>query len=454
MIGSVGLLLGLALLIVLALRGIDIIFASLLSSLVIILTNQLPLAEGFSQYYSFGAVGAFTFAGKFFLLFVFGAIFGRVMRESHAATSLALALSDRFGAHRALWIVTFACALLTYGGVVVFVVIFAIYPLGLRLSKEANIPKRLLLGAIALGSGTFTLTALPGTPSVQNVISSVALGTDLFAGALYGLIATAVMLLGGMWYLEAQRVKAYRNGEGFMPDPSEKPLMIGEYGHYPSWLFSVVPLMVVLLAIMLPRLFAGNSSMLHGTVFHSVVVFANQQPVIWPSIALLAGSICCIGLFPALRRSPLLSLSKGAEDAIMPLLNTAAVIGFGGVVTNTEGFQQFAAAVMQWDLPPILSLFLSMNMTSALVGSSAGGLQIFMETMAPDYLALGVSPEVLHRVATIASGGFDSLPHCGAVVAVLTITKLTHREAYKDIGVVTVAIPVLAGVVTVMAAAI
>ncbi|MCB1676440.1 MAG: GntP family permease, partial [Halioglobus sp.] len=196
----IGLLGSVALLIWLALRGVNIVFASLLCSLLVILTNGLPLAAGLSDYYSFGPLGAFTFAGKFFLLFTAGAVFGRVMGDSHAAASIALALVRKLGAHRALWITALACALLTYGGVVVFVVIFAIYPLGLKLLQEADIPKRLFCAALALGAGTFTLTALPGTPSIHNVIAAAALGTDLFAGFWLGIIGSVVMFVGGIWY--------------------------------------------------------------------------------------------------------------------------------------------------------------------------------------------------------------------------------------------------------------
>lgn len=185
-------------------RGVNVIFASVICSLVVILTNGLPLAETLRDAYTFGKLGAFTFAGNFFVLFAAGAIFGRVMGESHAATSIAMALVRKLGADRALWITVLSCALLTYGGVVVFVVIFAMYPLGLRLLKEADIPKRLFCAALALGAGTFTLTALPGTPSIHNVIPSVALGTDLFAGALLGLFGGAIMFALGMWYWSAR----------------------------------------------------------------------------------------------------------------------------------------------------------------------------------------------------------------------------------------------------------
>lgn len=149
-------------------------------------------------------------------------------------------------------------------------------------------------------------------------------------------------------------------------------------------------------------------------------------------------------LFPSLRRNTVSLLGQGADDAIMPLLNTAAVIGFGGVVTQTAGFAQFAQWILAVDLPPLLSVFASVSVVSGIVGSSSGGLQIFMQTLAPSYLEMGIEPEVLHRIANIAAGGLDSLPHCGAVIAMLMIMGLTHKQAYKDIFVITVLIPVVA----------
>jgi H+/gluconate symporter-like permease len=441
-----GLLGSVALLIWLALRGVNIVFASLLCSLLIILTNDLPLAAGLTEYYAFGPLGAFTFAGKFFLLFAAGAIFGRVMGDSHAASSIALALVRRLGAHRALWITTLACALLTYGGVVVFVVIFAMYPLGLKLLQEADIPKRLFCAALALGAGTFTLTALPGTPSIHNVISAAALGTDLFAGFWLGLLGGALMFAGGIWYLERQRVLAANRGEHFTPGPRDRIAGIDER-EYPHWLPACLPLALVLLTIILPRvvtLALSEESLQGGGTAMALLRFANSQPVVWPSIALLSGSLLAVLLFRAVRRQALHVMGEGTQDAIMPLINTAAVIGFGGVVTHTAGFGQFTGAVLGSGLPPLVSMFLSVSLVSAITGSASGGLQIFMQTMAPAYLEMGVDPQVLHRVATMASGGFDSLPHCGAVVAMLTITGLTHREAYRDVGTITVVIPVMA----------
>lgn len=449
MIGLIGLFVGLGLLIWMALKGVNIIFAAVICSLVVIASNALPLADSLNQAFLFGDLGAFTFAGRFFLLFAAGAVFGRVMGESHAATSIAMALVNRLGPDRALWITVIACALLTYGGVVVFVVIFAMYPLGLRLLKEADIPKRLFCGALALGAGTFTLTALPGTPSIHNVIPSVALGTDLFAGAWLGLFGGAIMFVLGMWYLERERVKARANGEGFEPGPSDRIPNLADIDEArPHWALAVLPLILVIGAILAPRLLtlAGMDGA------SPLIAFANSQPVIWPSIALLLGSVIAIPLFPALRARPLHVLGDGTQDAIIPLMATAAVIGFGGVVVQTTGFQTFTNAVTGADVPPLLSMFAAISTVSGITGSASGGLQIFMSTMADTYLAMGIEPGELHRLVAMASGGFDSLPHCGAVIAMLTITQLTHKQAYKDVAVVTVLIPVIATLATVLLA--
>lgn len=454
LVSTLGLIGSVTLLIWLALRGVDIIFAALLASLVVIVTNQLPLADSLANAFALGKLGAFTFAGKFFLLFAAGAIFGRVMGDSGGAASIAMAMVRAMGAERALLITTLACAVLTYGGVVVFVVIFAMYPLGLQLLREADIPKRLFCAALALGSGTFTLTALPGTPSVQNVISASALGTDLFAAPVLGLIGGTIMLGSGLWYLEKQRLIAKANGEGFAPGPRDQLIDIAQ-AKFPDWRLAVVPIVVVLGAILAPRLIAISGaldSITEAGIVTDLINFANSQPIIWPSIALFIGSVIAALLFSSVRRRALNVMGHGTQDAILPLINTAAVIGFGGVVTQTAGFQSFLSLAVNTDMPPLISVFGSVSLISAITGSASGGLQIFMQTLSPGYLAMGIEPAVLHRVATIASGGFDSLPHCGAVVAMLTITQLSHKQAYKDVGIITVVIPVAASIAVIIAA--
>ncbi|HUE94451.1 GntP family permease [Pseudomonas sp.] len=447
MLGNMGLFAGLALLIFMALRGVNIFIAALLCALVVALSNGLVLSQALLEYFPFGPLGAFTFAGKFFVLFLCGAIFGKVMAASQAASSIAQAITSSLGTQRTLWVAMLVCAVLTYGGVVVFVVIFTMYPLGISMMRDANLPKRLFCAATALGAGTFTMTALPGSPSIHNVIAASALGTDLFAGAWIGLFASALMIVLGMAYVQREWRLARERGEGFEANAQDLRMeqLAGTPGSGPRWGVALVPILVVLGIILLPRLLLLSGVVVAGQgSLGAFVGFSQQQPILWPSLALVIATGVAIALFPGLRRNTMNVLGQGADDAIMPLLNTAAVIGFGGVVTQTAGFAQFSQWILAVDLPPLLSIFASVSVVSGIVGSSSGGLQIFMQTLAPKYLEMGVEPEVLHRIANIAAGGLDSLPHCGAVIAMLMIMGLTHKQAYKDIFMVTVLIPVVA----------
>ncbi|GAA5193768.1 GntP family permease [Ferrimonas gelatinilytica] len=442
---AIGILVALCLFIYLAMRGTNIVLASLICSTTVVLTTGIPFDKAMLEYFPAGALGAFTFAGKFFLLFIAGAMFGKAMGVSGSASRIANALVDWLGTERAIWITVIFTSVLTYGGVVVFVVIFAMYPIGVQLLAKANMPKRLFTGAMALGVGTYTMTALPGSPSIHNVISSVALDTDLFAAPGYGLFGSALMIASGMVYLEWQRKKALANGEGFVPTEKDKLILASDESQVlpPLWT-SILPLASVLVLIVGTKILASMDIEIAG-----LVAYSQAQPIIWPSLALLGGVAITLLLSPRLRRNALDNLGAGAEDAILPLIATSVVIGFGGVVSQTEAFQWFTKSMTEVDMPVLLSVFIAASAVSAVVGSSTGGLQIFLATMAPDYLAKGVEPEVLHRVAAMASGGFDSLPHCGAIVTVLAVTGLTHKEGYKDIGVVTVLFPVMATLSTI-----
>src|SRR5690554_6232391 len=320
MIAHLGLIAGLIVLIWLALRGVNILLAVLVSILIIGVSNDLAIADVFLKYFPFGASGAFSFAGNFLLLFLCGGIFGRVMAASHAAQGVAVAITGKLGQHRALWIAMIVCALLTYGGVVVFVVMFTMYPIGVSLMQSANIPRRLYAAAIALGAGTFTMTALPGTPSIHNVIAARSLGTDLFAGGWLGLLAGAIMAIFGMWYLQRQWQQALARGEHYQANDKDQQMAAlapSAEQSLPGLFKSLLPIVLVLATIVLPRVVQ-----LAGGDFNWLK-FALSQPVLWASFSLLLGSLLCLTLFAPVRARFVAVAGQGVDDAMLPLINTA-----------------------------------------------------------------------------------------------------------------------------------
>ena len=204
----IGLLGGLGLLIWLTMRGVDLLIAAPVCALLVALSAGLALfpqtavegAPSFTAAYMGGFTGFFA---SWFFVFLLGAIFGKLMEDSGAADSVAQWVVGRFGAKHALLAVIGACAVLTYGGVSLFVVAFAVYPVAQALFKEAQVPHRLIPPAIALGAFTFTMTALPGTPAIQNAIPMAYFGTTLFAAPGLGALASAIMLGFGLWWLQS-----------------------------------------------------------------------------------------------------------------------------------------------------------------------------------------------------------------------------------------------------------
>jgi len=462
MLGTLGVFFALFLIIFLAFRGVNIVIASLVSVVVVALTNGPSVAHVLTKDFTPSMMG---FAGRFLLVFLTGAIFGRLMAESKASESIAYALSRKLGDKRALLIIVLATTLLTYGGVKSFIVVFALYPLGLSLVHRANIPKRLLMAAVGLGAASFTMTAMPGVSSVHNNIAANALGTPLTAAPGLGLLASVVMFTLGMLYLEWALKRARQRNEGFVPGEhdlisEETPETIS----MPHWFNAILPLLAVLTTILVPNILysvlgiragmgpAAGAANESASGFLGLLLFARQRPILWTSIALILGIAVGLVLFRRFLPKPHLTVGHGADSAAVPLLNMSAVIGFGGVVSTTAVFDSFSTVMHDSGLPPLVSAVFSIMVISGVVGSGSAGLAIWMPSFAQHYLDAGVPVETLHRVVTIASGTIDTLPHCGGVIICLSVMGLTHREAYKDTALVLIGPPLVATILVILLA--
>ncbi len=322
---------------------------------------------------------------------------------------------------------------LTDGGVSVFVVIFTIYPIAAVLFKEADLPKRLIVAAIALGAGTFSMTALPGTPAIQNLIPAQVLGTPATAAPVLGIVASIIMFALGFWYLSWQSKVAERNEEHFVPGPNDdmSKMSLVDPSLLPDWKLAFLPLVCVI---------------------GLIVILRNLNPIYAVTIALATGTSLTYILFWKRIENPLKTLNDGVSQSVMALLNTAAIVGFGFVVKGVVAFKSFVDFAFGLPFPPLVSAACAVNIMAGITGSASGGLTIFMKTMGPQYMEMGLAPDVLHRICSVASGGLDSLPHSGAVITLLMVMGVTHREGYKDLGVVTVAFPIVATIVIILLA--
>lgn len=450
MLGVIGILVSLALLIFLAYRGITVlILAPALALLAVAFNGGVPVLASYTEVFMLHFA---NYAKAYFPLFLLGAIFGKLMDDSGCARSIAGFIADRLGQGRAVLAIVLACALLTYGGVSLFVVAFAVFPIAAALFRSANIPKALIPGTIALGSFTFTMTALPGTPQIQNAIPMPFFGTDTYAAPVIGIICGLQMLGLGMLWLNHRAKRAAAKGLGYGEHVEN---LKAESSTLPSFWLALAPMGVVLV---LNLLFSRWLIPGWDTSYLSEAPYKTTLPKVIGSWSLIlavgAGIITTLLLHRRHLARPVESVNQGAVGSLLAVVNTCSEVGYGNVVSALPAFALIQAALLGISTNPLVSEAVSISLLAGLTGSASGGMSIALNILGADYLrmaqASGIDPQVLHRVATIACGSLDTLPHNGAVITLLAICGLTHRESYPDVGMVCVVIPLIATITAVL----
>ncbi|MFC3848755.1 GntP family permease [Corynebacterium hansenii] len=478
-IALIGIFLSLAFLIFFAYRGHSVIVVAPLAALLAVLLSGAPLLATYTQIFM-PALGGFIIS--FFPLFMSGAIFGHLMTISGLAQDLAAGISKLLGPKRALLSTVLATALLTYGGVSAWVVAFTIVPIAIALFKEAEIPKRLMPGALALGTITFALAALPGSPQVHNAIPTKYFGTTTYAAPIAGLIGAAMTFTLGMLWLEYRVRRLKAAGEVFAPEPDPKhdfheleghgstseaesigvdanvighgetspvlthegervqnPVMRGAIGFLPI-------LVVIVMNYLFTYVFANmmNFDYLAEEKFGGVEL--SGVIGVWSvTVALVTAILLIFALNPRKAKDYATGLSDGAKTAILPAFTTASEVGYGAVIASLAVFAVLRDGIFSVSENALVVSILSTGVISGITGSSSGGLSITLSTFGKDLQEMaaagGIDMELMHRLTAMASVSFDSLPHNGAVLTMLLVCGLTHRQSYKDIFMVTVVVP-------------
>lgn len=453
MIGVFGIVLSLGLLMYLAYRGITVLILAPILALVAAMFSDMPIMATFTHVFMPNLA---NYLKLFFPIFLLGAVFGKMMEDSGCAKAIAHDIAARVGKERAILAVVLSCAILTYGGVSLFVVAFAVYPIAAHLFKEAGTPKFLIPGAIALGSFTFTMTALPGTPQIQNAIPMPFFKTTVYAAPILGTICGIIMFLAGMWWLTNRAKKANARGEFYGNHPNE---VVKEFdsSNLPNVWVALLPIFIVLILnyILGEYVFATGAS---GFDYLKAKPFETSLGAvrgIWALIISLVVAIVVSVIINWKRFTDLKdSVNSGVFGSMLPILNTASEVGYGNVVKTLAAFAIIQAALLGISDNPLITSAIATTVLAGITGSASGGMSIALGAMGDTFyqaaIAQGINPQVLHRVVAIACGGLDSLPHNGAVVTLLGITQLTHRQSYADIGVCTVVIPVITCVIAIV----
>lgn len=419
MISLIGLVGGLGLLIWLTIRGMNLFIAAPLCALIVAVTSGLPVFAGESNFVATYMSGFTGFIASWFFMFLLGALFGKFMEDTGAADALSKWIISKIGYKQAVFAVVAACAILTYGGVSVFVVAFSVYPMALSLFKDANLPRRFIPATMAFGSVTFTMTSA-GSPEIQNWIPIKYLGTSPYAAWEVSLVVAIFMALFGYWWLKRMVGKAVLAGEVFEAKPEDPEIKEREYPHP---ITGFIPLLVVLLL----------SFFLHESLAQLALI-----------VALGGGVLTLMTINFTYFQNLSTAVNLGTTGALLAIGNTAAVVGFGAIAKTTTAFQDTVAVMTQIPGNELIGAAIAVSVIAGLTGSASGGQAIALPLVGPHYIDQGVDPEELHRIVSISSGALDSLPHNGYVVTTIrAICHETHQRAYGPMAALTVAVPLI-----------
>ena len=429
----------LGLLMLAAYRGYSVIlFAPIAALGAVLLTEPSAVGPAFTGLFMEKMVG---FVKLYFPVFLLGAVFGKLIELSGFSRSIVAAAINILGRRHAIPVIVLVCALLTYGGVSLFVVAFAVYPFAAELFRQSNIPKRLIPATVALGAFSFTMDALPGTPQIQNIIPTSFFGTNAWAAPWLGLIVV------GLVYLERQRRKAQAKNEGYGTELLNEPETPDNI-NLPNPIIAISPLILVgvfnlLFTRWIPQWYGATHQLELPGLAKPITTEVGKITAIWAVEAALISGILLVVLFGY--RNIKGRLAEGSRTAvggaILAAMNTASEYGFGAVIAALPGFLVLSKALAA--IPdPLLNEAISITTLAGITGSASGGMSIALAAMSDTFIAAAhaanIPLEVFHRVASMASGGMDTLPHNGAVITLLAITGLSHRQAYGGIFAITV----------------
>jgi len=325
-------------------------------------------------------------------------------------------------------------------------VVFAVYPFAAEMFRQGNIPKRLIPGTIALGAFTFTMDSLPGTPQIQNIIPTTFFKTTTLAAPVLGTVGGLFILVCGLIYLEFRRRQA--GNEGYGTNHIQEPEAI-DTSHLANPVIAILPLVVVgvanlILTKVIPAAYGPTATvaLTAAAQAHPVTQSIASVVSIWAVEGALILGILTVVLFAW--RAVTLRFAEGTKAAIagalLASMNTASEYGFGAVIAALPGFLVIADSLKA--IPnPLVNEAITVSVLAGITGSASGGMSIALAAMADQFIKAaneaGIPMEVLHRVAAMASGGMDTLPHNGAVITLLAVTGMTHKTSYRDIFAIT-----------------
>ena len=410
-----GFFISMVLFVFLSMRKWNVALVSIFASLVLMCFNCINPIIGFSGAFSDGLSG---FVGKWWLMFILGSVFGKVMKDTGLSVSIATILIARVQCNPILAVLIISL-IMSYGGISTFVIAFTIYPIAFELFQRANIETSIMPAAMLFCPTTLAMTMLPGSPSVQNIIPTAYLGTNIYAAPLLGISAATITFSLGYTYLK--RIANINNN---------MPKCISSVPHFNIRdFFCFLPCIILWLVTLL-----------------LIQLNIDSQNAV--ELSLVCGIICAI-VISGSKSNIMESLNYAVQSGLKTLIITSLIMGYGNLVKSMDSFMWITDKLYSLVDNEIVSSIIAVNIIAALTGSSLTSLQILFDTFLDRIRISELPAENIHRIITIASGGLDSMPYATGVVVANELAYTEQSKTYKHIFMTCALIPLLVLVLTV-----
>ena len=420
-VSVIGIILAFAVLIFAAYKKISMFLAAVLAAAIVALFGGLDVAASLVGADGPFLIGMKDFVGSWLVIFALGALLGALYDKSGATWRISSTLINKAGTQWTLLIYVLVGALLVYGGIQVTVMIFVLLPFAKILFPKAGIPWYLFPGITGLAIATFAMGQMPGSLQMQNIIPTQILGTALTAAPVEGVLATLFMIVVGVGYLYWQVKKGHDDPEAAIELYQVQGGILDEKEleqRAPGFWISLLPMVVTFVLIN-----GFGVELLYGLTAGCVL-----------SLLFFCKSLGGVKGFGEI-------VSEGFNNGIFPCIIIAAVVGVGKVVSATDVFALVQENIINLPLPGLVKVAAITTIIAGITGS--GGLTIALELFGETFISWGYTPEIIHRVASIACGGLDTLPWNGTVVMLFALSGVSYKKGYKHVAMETVILPLL-----------
>ena len=409
-ISTIGVLIGFTLLTVGAWKKINLIPLTLLVSALIGFTGGLNVGEVWSGLYMEGFIG---FAGKYLLLFCFGALFGKILEDSGASWRISNVVVQKAGDKWALAAYVGIATLLIYGGVSIFVVIFILLPIAKDIFKNLRVPWSFFPGLSMIAA--VGAIAIPGSLQILNIIPTRFLGTDMTAGLGVGIFGSALFyLLNAFYYKFALRKKDEIFDAAEFEITEVKTVDYEELDkRAPNIIVSIIPIVLALVLMNVLKM-----DIILGFLISCIVAF--------------------VLFFNSLKGKAIETLNVGMSNGVMPLVNVSVVVGLAKTVAEVPFFEVLKAGLVNMPFSGLMKASIVTNVIAFFTGSASGSMTMILDIFGQDFIAWGTNPDTLHRVLVMAAQGMDSMPWCSVIVMFLSLTGVSYSRGYKHMFFTTV----------------